>query len=266
MPFFTDPMDQNKKGEWKKYLIAFVITAILFLTAFYLSNFFSNKKIQEIRNIENTIAIDILSSETQFDLLEELSCGNVNDSILSQELNDLAAKIEFSEEQGLGSTEERASLKKYYSLLQIKDYLLMKKAEDKCNLEVTSIIYFYSNKEDCKDCEKQGYILTDIRQNYPNVRVYAFDYNLDLSALKALITIYKVKEPERLPALIVNGQVYYGLQEFEDIQAIAPEVFIVPEPARPDDPTSGRSGGEETETATTAGKSTPVSNTATTVN
>ncbi len=245
---------QSNKSEWKKYVIAFVITSFLFLTAFYLSNFFSNKKIQEIRNIENSISIDILSSETQYDLLAELSCNNVDDSILSQELNDLAAKIEYSEEQGIGSTEERASLKKYYSLLQIKDFLLMKKAEDKCGFKTTSIVYFYSNKEDCKDCEKQGYILTDIRQNYPNVRVYAFDYNLDLSALKALITIYKVKEPERLPALIVNGKVYYGLQQFEDIQAIAPEVFVVPEEE------------ETSDTSTKAGKTAPISNTATTSN
>lgn len=240
------------KNEWKKYVIAFIITAFLFLTAFYLSNFFSNKKIEEIRNIENSISIDILSSETQYDLLAELSCNNVDDSILSQELNDLAAKIEFSENQELGSDAERASLRKYYSLLQIKDFLLMKKAEDKCGFKTTSIVYFYSNKVDCKDCEKQGYILTDIRQDYPNVRVYAFDYNLDLSALKALIAIYKVNQPERLPALIVNGKVYYGLQQFEDIQAIAPEVFVVEE--------------EAADTATTAGKAKALSNTATTSN
>lgn len=243
-------MEINKNNEWKRYVIAFFITALVFASAFYLSNFFNEKKIEEIRSIENTIAIDILSSETQFDLLEELSCGNVNDSILSQELNELAAKIEFSENQGIGSDEERLSLKKYYSLLQIKDYLLMKKAEDKCDFKTTSIIYFYSNKVDCDDCEKQGYILTDIRQNYPNVRVYAFDYNLDLSAMTALKSIYKVNEPERLPALIVNGKVYYGLQEFEDIQKIAPTVFVVP--------------AEESDTATTAGKSKPLSNTATT--
>lgn len=244
---------QEQRGAWKTYLIAFLITVFLFLTAFYLSNFFNNKKIEEIRNIENTIAVDILSSETQFDLLEELSCGNVNDTILSQELNDLAAKIEFGEKESIASDAEIKSLKKYYSLLQIKDYLLMKKAEDKCDLKVTSIIYFYSNlEEECDDCDKQGYILTDIRQNYPEVRVYAFDYNLDLSALKALITIYKVKEPERLPALIVNGKVYYGLQEFEDIQAIVPDVFIVPEES------------EDINTTSTE-KSIPASNTATTV-
>ncbi len=218
----------QNKGAWKTYVIAFLITLFLFLTAFYLSNFFNNKKIEELRNIENTIAVDILSSETQFDLLEELSCGNVNDTILSQELNELASKIEFSERENIASDEEIKSLKKYYSLLQIKDYLLMKKAEDKCDLQVTSIIYFYSN-QDCDDCTKQGYILTDIRQNYPNVRVYAFDYNLDLSALKALITIYKVVESDSLPALVINGEVSYGLQKFEDIQAIVPDVFVINE-------------------------------------
>ena len=233
-------MDNKQNTDWKRYVVAFFITALVFASAFYLSNFFNQKKIEEIRSIENSIGIDILSSETQFDLLEELSCGNVNDSILSQQLNELASKIEFSEEQGIGSDEDRASLRKYYSLFQIKDYLLMRKAEDKCGLKTTNIIYFYSNAEDCNDCEKQGYILTDIRQNYPDVRVYSFDYNLDLSALKALITIYRVNQPEALPALVINGKVYYGLQKFEDIQAIVPDVFIVPEKA-----TDEAEGGEE---------------------
>ncbi len=250
-------MEPAKNKEWKRYVIAFFITAFVFASAFYLSNFFNEKKLEEIRNIENSIAIDILSSETQFDLLEELSCGSVNDSILSQQLNELATKIEFSEEQGLGSDEERANLRKYYSLFQIKDYLLMKKAEDKCGFRTTNIVYFYSNAEDCKDCEKQGYILTDIRQNYPAVRVYSFDYNLDISALNALISIYKVYEPERLPALVINGQVYYGLQEFEDIQAIVPDVFIVPEEALEEADTDGEKA-KASDLDTEAGDTAPV--------
>lgn len=220
---------KERKGNWGTYITAFLITVFLFLTSFYLSNFFNNKKIEEIRSIENSISIDILSAETQFDLLEEFSCVGVDNTILSQELNELAAKIEFGEKESIGSEYELKSLKKYYSLLQIKDYLLMKKAEEKCGLDVTSIIYFYADGETCEDCNKQGYILTDIRQNYPNVRVYAFDYNLDLSALKALIDVYKVKDTESLPAIVLGDKVYYGLKKFEDIQALAPDVFVVPE-------------------------------------
>lgn len=219
----------KSNNDWRRFLAAFFITAFLFAMAFFLSNFFNSRKIQEIRSIQDSIAVDILSSETQYNLLSELSCNNVDDSLLSKELNELASKIEYGEQNSIGSKSELLSLRKYYSLLQIKDYLLMKKAEEKCGFKTTNIIYFYSNKEDCGGCEKQGYILTDIRQNYPNVRVYAFDYNLDLSALTALKTIYKVKDADKLPALVINGKVYYGLQEFEDIQKIAPTVFVVPE-------------------------------------
>jgi hypothetical protein len=217
---------QRENKDWKRYVIAFLITAFLFLTAFYLSNYFNNKKIDQIRSIENSISIDILSSETQFNLLQEFSCGNVDDSILSEELNDLASKIEYGEENSIASKEELLSLRKYYSLLQIKDYLLMKEAEDKCHLKITSIIYFYSNNE-CVDCEKQGYILTDIRQKYPNVRVYSFDYNLDLSAIDALKRIYKLPDENGLPALVINGKTYKGLHTIDDIRDIVPGVFVL---------------------------------------
>jgi len=54
--------------DWKKYLIVFLLTLSLFLTAIFLSNYFGNKKIDQLKSIQDKIAIDILSSETQFSL------------------------------------------------------------------------------------------------------------------------------------------------------------------------------------------------------
>ncbi|MBP6926434.1 MAG: hypothetical protein KBB70_01925, partial [Candidatus Pacebacteria bacterium] len=62
------------------------------------------------------------------------------------------------------------------------------------------------------------YILTELHDAYPELRVYSFDYILDLSAIKTLISIYKV--PSQLPALIINGQVYAGLQTKEQIENV----------------------------------------------
>src|SRR3989338_6030267 len=120
----------NNNIDWKKYLIVFLITVSLFLTASYLSNYFSNQKIDQLKSIQDKISINILSSETQFSLLSELSCKNVSGSLLSAELDELGRKLEWSQ-QNLGSTEEVSYLKKYYSLLQIKDYLLMKKISER---------------------------------------------------------------------------------------------------------------------------------------
>ena len=160
----------NNNIDWKKYLIVFLITVGLFLSASYISNYFGDKKIEQMKSIQDNIAINILSSETQFSLLSELSCKNVSGSLLSAELDELGRKLEWSQ-QNLGSTEEVAYLKKYYSLLQIKDYLLMKKISKSCRTKSAFILYFYTTAENCSECEKESLVLSSLRDQYPELRV-----------------------------------------------------------------------------------------------
>ena len=214
-------MENNNQLDWKKYVLVFFITTGIFLTAVALSNFFNNQKLKELRNIQDKLSIDLLSSETQFSLLEELSCSEVGPSYLSEELSNLAEKIEYSE-KNLGNREEVLQLKKIYSILEIKDYLLMKKISKRCGLKDIFVLYFYTTAENCTECIKQGYILDSLRNKYPEVRVYSFDYNLiDLSAIKAMTTIYKIKDTE-LPALVLEGTVKTGLQELEAVEKYLP--------------------------------------------
>ncbi len=208
--------------DWKKYAIVFGITLLIFGTALYISNFANQKRLQEIQSIEDKIAIDILSSETQFSLLAESSCADVNNLVLSEELNSLSEKLSFTE-NNLGTDNiEVVKLKRYYSLLQIKDYLLMKKVREKCGLKPLVILYFYSNAGDCDECEKLGYVLTFLRNEYPELRVYAFDYNLDLSALQTLKSVLKIKN--QLPAIVINDTSYYGFKDIEEFEKIIPEL------------------------------------------
>ncbi|MCI0542175.1 hypothetical protein L0Y69_00250, partial [bacterium] len=60
--------------DWKKYIYVLAITAAIFGTAFYASGRLNSAKIDELRAIQDRIAIDLLSSEMQFSLLEEVSC------------------------------------------------------------------------------------------------------------------------------------------------------------------------------------------------
>ncbi len=207
--------------DWKKYVIVFFITLTIFGSALYISNSLNNKKLDQLRSIEDKISLDILSSETQFSLLQELSCKDVSTTALSSELNSLADKITFSEENIGNTNTDVISLKKSYSLLEIKDYLLMKKITERCGQKSIFILYFYDN-DTCTDCTKQGYVLTSLREKYPNLRVYSFDYNLDLGAIKSMISIYKV--PDELPALVINGKVYSGFQSIEAIEKTFPQL------------------------------------------
>src|SRR5450759_1101709 len=162
--------------DWKKYLIVLLITAGLFLTAIYLSNYFGNQKINQLKTIQDKISIDILSSETQFSLLSELSCKNISDSVFSSELSELGSKLDWSQ-QNLGNTEEVSYLKKYYSLLQIKDYLLAKSISARCKVKSAFILYFYTTAANCTLCDEESQVLSSLRDKYPELRVYSFDYS-----------------------------------------------------------------------------------------
>ena len=214
-------MNTHEPIDWKKYIIVFFITATLFASALWLSSYLNTKKIDDLRSVQDKIYVDLMASEVQFSLLQESSCKDVSTTVLSSELNSLADKIAYSE-SNIGNTDSDViSLKKYYSILEIKDYLLMKKITEQCGNKPIFVLYFYKN-DNCSDCTKQGFVLTSMREQYPNLRVYSFDQTLSLPVIKTLISLYKV--PSTLPALVINGRVYPGFQDINAIEKILPEL------------------------------------------
>jgi len=220
-------MDNTNHFDWKKYVIVFFFTLALFLSASYVSNYFSDKKVDQLKVIQDQIAIDILSSETQFSLLSELSCKNISDSVLSSELDELGRKLEWGEEN-MGMTDTVSYLKKYYSLLEIKDYLLTKKISARCKTKSAFILYFYTTAENCSECEKQGLVLSTLREKYPDLRVYSFDYSIDLSAVESMLHIYKI-EDTKLPALVVDEELLTGFHGTEELESRVKESFKLQE-------------------------------------
>ena len=218
----------QKQFDWKRYVIVFFITLGLFLTALYVSDYFSNKKLNQLKSIQDNISIDVLSSETEYSLLSELSCKNVSDSVLSSELNDLGSKLEWSE-QNLGATDEVKYLKKYYSLLEIKDYLLAKKISATCKVKSAFVLYFYTTAQNCSECERQGIVLSSLRGKYPELKVYSFDFSNDLSVVKAMLDIYKIKDTA-LPAVVINDELLTGFQSVDTLEARINESFKLQEP------------------------------------
>jgi len=220
--------NMQKEFDWKRYVIVFFITLGLFLTALYVSDYFSNKKVNQLKSIQDNISIDVLSSETQYSLLSELSCKDISDSVLSSELTDLGSKLEWSE-QNLGATDEVNYLKKYYSLLEIKDYLLAKKISSTCGVKSSFVLYFYTTAQNCSECEKQGIVLSSLRDKYPGLKVYSFDFSTDLSAVKAMLDIYKIKDTA-LPAVVINDQLLTGFQSVDTLESIIKTSFKLQAP------------------------------------
>ena len=213
--------------QGQKYILAFAITAAIFATAFYIANRFDANRVANIRATQEAVSINILSLETQFDLLGSLSCSTLSDNpVLSEELNSLSVRLSVAEENLGQDNPEVISLKKQYSLLEIKDYILMQEISEKCGkFKPVYILYFYSNKGDCPDCGKMGDVLTYLRETYPGLRVYSFDYHLDLSALRTLTTLRKIDASKGLPAFAVNVRTpVYGFKTLQEMQKLIPEL------------------------------------------
>ena len=153
-----------------------------------------------------------------------LDCKTIAEHpVLSDELNSLAGRLSVAEDNLGTNNAEVQQLKSRYSLLEIKDYLLMKQIAQKCNLKPVYVLYFYSNSGSCADCARAGDVLTYLRTQYPGLRVYSFDYNLDLSAVKTLISLRGLTG--ELPAFIINDRKpIYGFKTFDEIQTLIPEL------------------------------------------
>ncbi len=209
---------------WKKYILVFIITAAIFGTAFYLASRINQARIADIRFAQESVSIDILSSETQYELLGNLDCKTISqNSILSSELNSLASRLSVAENNLGAHNIEVIQLKKQYLLLEIKDYLLMEQVSQKCHIKPVFVLYFYSNAGNCQDCSRTGDVLTYLRQQYPGLRVYSFDYNLNLSAVHTLISLRNLSG--QLPAFIINDRPpVYGFKTLEEMQNLIPEL------------------------------------------
>lgn len=215
----------KKESHTRRYVMAFILSAMIFLSGFLVSNFLTSKKLESLNTIESNISLNILSLETQFEILKEAPCETENNTLLTKEISDLADKLSILENNG-ENKDRIIDAKKRYSLLLVKDYLLSQRLSSECGVKPTFVIYFYKNAEDCPDCVKTGAALSALRSEYERMRVYAFDYNLDLPIIKTLASVYNVQP--NLPAVVINKKTYYGLVNKESIDALLPQEIKEP--------------------------------------
>ncbi|MCI5051168.1 MAG: hypothetical protein MRY57_02580 [Candidatus Pacebacteria bacterium] len=213
----------NKDG--KKYIIVLLITIGIFIVVFGLVNFMNNQKLAHVDDLQRKITADLIAAETQFELLKTAPCELLDDNVLSRELGEFGRKLDVAETNQGDDDADVLQLKKYYSLLQVKDYLLMEELSSKCETEIDSILYFYG--DDCVDCSKQGIILTEFKREYPDIRIYSFDTDLDFSVIGTFTSLYDFGE--QFPTLIVQDETYQGLQNLDDLEELFPNLVEMKE-------------------------------------
>lgn len=206
-----------RKISWNRYFSVFLLTLFIFIIGFLIAQRISSRTSVQVTETQKELRNYILSLNLQSEIASEYIC-KVDVFQLTKEKSELGKRIDVLE-KNLGKDHEIVEdLKQDYSLLSLRQWLLVKKVKEECDRSINIIIFFYSNKLNSSESESQGYVLDYIYEKYPDgVVIYAFDIDEENPALKTLKDIYEVKTS---PSVIFNDRLLIGFQSKEKLSSL----------------------------------------------
>ncbi len=210
----------NKKISWSFYAITLIITIIVFTSGIYFGVLLSKVKVGELQS--SVSDMEKIRIEQELNLLLVNYLPNKTCDIISYEveemipqINELARELTYYEETKKFEETHYIETKREYMINQIKYWLYLERLKSSCNLNITTLIYFYSNK-DCDLCKDQGIVLDYMKNRHKNnLMIFAFDKDIELNSIKIIIKSYGVEE---LPSIIIDGKLYQGFIDKDSLE------------------------------------------------
>ena len=113
------------------------------------------------------------------------------------------------------NVEDFKTVKREYMLTEIRYWMLTNEAREVCPNDKVSVLFFYEKEEDCGDCSAQGYILSYLKELFgDNLLVFSLDTGFDEPMIDVLEDNFGIM---KLPAVVVNNEVYEGLTEKDEM-------------------------------------------------
>ncbi len=208
---------ERRRFNGSRFFLVFILTTFIFLMGMWFGQNMLKSKLSEIEKMQNDFRTETSTLEVEYMFLNQKPCSIINSSELSIELYQMGNRLEFMEDSYGKNNPDVLSLKGYYSLLEMRHWLFFENVRQQCNFDVKTILYFYSNVR-CDRCDEQGYVLTFLRNNYPNLNVYSFDVDIDNSALNMLKEHYNINSFKTLPVIILGNKTFEGFTSLETLQ------------------------------------------------
>ena len=193
---------QKTKREisWRLYAVAFIISAVIFGIGMWAG-------LQIEKSVTEELSTTVSRIDHQWIALETLMLMDSSPAFcdyLTQELQSFDSET-FSLGQRIGYMEEKKgvdpSLKSEYMSLEVRDYLVANKINEKCGANASLVLYFVSSSN-CSNCKEQGSQLTSARKSV-GARVYTFDMDVKNSMVSALAGIFKINS---YPSIVIDSR------------------------------------------------------------
>jgi hypothetical protein len=213
----------SKKRRNLIFLEAFLLTFLIYLLSFVATDFLDDKREEELKLqiAESEVIFDsAFTSSFFFEFLLDESCNSSKTAILDQYVELKSVGKGFQSYSGLFLEMNEKSLKskqRNYYLNQILLYNYVEIYNNRCEEEVTPVIYFFDGSQ---DFDRQSLVLEQFALNNKNETIIlSFDYDFeDENLLNKLKEKYEVNKPSYLViGNITSNNIYFpeGLDYYD---------------------------------------------------
>jgi len=214
-------MAKNIPSKKTIFIVAVVLSIIIYFLG-VLSGLYANKLIEKkveldldqlkgeidvaSLDLKNMLLLQELSKEmTDECRFSELYLGKLRQQLEQVYWKKLPSRLEAYELQG-GVTEEYTTLKREYTRILIRMWLIAKNIYEKCHSDLIPILYFYSSN--CTSCVEQGQIFDQLKvrveEKGKSLVVFPIDVNFDDDSVYLLKEYYNISS---VPSAVIQDTV-----------------------------------------------------------
>jgi hypothetical protein len=195
-------MEKREIQSSRRYLLSIIIGTFIFIVVFLGSYSLSYLEFQRISNLQGDLAYTIFEDKLAYSFFDKGFCSEGNYQKISEDLG-FQGRIIDDLEKKLGKNNlDVLARKKFYTLIELEHLEFVKNLNENCNLNMSTILFFYSNDEQkIDDSENIGKLISVVVGRNSNLVVYSFDVNLNSTLIDSLKKKYNIDKPL---TLIIN--------------------------------------------------------------
>ncbi len=214
-----------RKISKDKYLIAALITSVIFLLGFFLGLVIEGERVKYTESISKIQNLDFASIQVQYAYIDELS-QEENCQAVQKTFEENIINLEFARER-IESFDKNAKinkgefdlLKREYILAQLRYWLLARRTKNLCGQDIVSVLYFFSDDKICPDCNSQSFVLTYLKKRFKErLLIFSFDESFEEEPMVSLLK--HVYNTTSYPALVIEGKRYGGFRDKKELLSI----------------------------------------------
>jgi len=214
----------ERKISSKKYLIAFILTLLVFSGGVILGFTLDNVRLEDSKQIALKEKVNLRSIQLQQQYIDsgQADCKTLN-KVLEENINQLGLKMETVQEYDKNSVfnQEEFDLQlQDYFLTEIQFLLTSQEIDLKCSRDSVKVVYFYDENNQ----DTQGDILAYLKKKFGSkLLVFSFDSTFQHEPMiPILLSSHKITE---YPSLVINGKTYSGHQPVKQLISTICEEF-----------------------------------------